>query len=347
MMQAHMGRLCSVMRVLGVLGIVGLIILAIPQLSHAEPTLTIYSGRGERFTRPVLQAFTEQTGIAVRMQTGSSAALLAKLREEGTRSPADVFITNYVGVLEEARKHDLLTPCTSPMVAQIPAEFRATDNTWLAFSARMRVIVYNTNLVQPGGITSVLDLADPKWHGQVATVTSGNQSFIGGLTALYAVLGEKKTTAFLQGLKANSRGLVMPKHTPIVKAVAAGQVPLGYVNHYYYYRYKAKQPQAPLGIVFPDQGPEGTGSVVTVAGAAILRASKHQETAQRFMEFLIAPQGQQIFAEVNYEYPVNPQVPAHPAVVPRQTLKLAPVNLALAYASRTRAIALIEQVGLE
>jgi iron(III) transport system substrate-binding protein len=318
-----------------------------PQGAHAAPVLTVYSGRGEQFTRPVLRAFTEQTGIAVRLQTAKSAALLAKLREEGDRSPADVFITNYVGVLEEARKHGLLTPCTSPIVQQIPSEFRAPDNTWLAFSARMRVIVYNTALVHPGDLTSVLDLADPKWRGKVATVTSGNQSFIGGLTALYALLGEEKVEAFLRGLKTNSRGLVMPKHTPIVKAVAAGQVPLGYVNHYYYYRYKAKHPRAPLGIVFPDQGPAGTGAVVTVAGAAILKASKHREAAQRFLEFLITPEGQKIFAEVNYEYPVNPQVPTHPAVVPRETIKLAPVDLALAYASRVKVIALIEKVGLE
>lgn len=346
-MQVNTGRSSTMTKALMLISIIWLVIMGWLWESRAESPLTVYSGRGEQFTRPVLQAFTEQTSIAVRLQTATSAALLAKLREEGMHSPADVFITNYVGVLEEARKHGLLTPLASPMVQQVPPEFRAADNTWVAFSARMRVIVYNTKLVQPGKITSVLDLAKPTWRGKVATVTSGNQSFIGGLTALYALLGEERTEGFLRGLKANSQGLVMPKHTPIVKAVAAGQVPLGYVNHYYYYRYKTKHPLAPLGIVFPDQGPGESGAVVTVAGAAILKASQHRDIAQRFMEFLITLEGQQIFAEVNYEYPVNQQVPTHPMVMPREAIKLAPVNLALAYASRTKAIALVEKVGLE
>ncbi len=313
----------------------------------AETALTIYSGRGEKFTRPVTKAFTEQTGIPVRLQTGKSTALLAKLRVEGDRSPADVFITNYVGVLEQARGQGLLTAVTSSKVQDIPAEFRAADNTWVAFSARLRVIVYNTDMVKPGEITSLLDLADPAWQGKVGTVTSGNQSFIGGATALYALRGAETTEKFLWGLKANSQGRVMPKHTPVVSAVAAGQFPLGYVNHYYYYRHKAKRPEAALGIVIPDQGPDDMGAVVTVTGAAILKASKNRTAAERFMEFLISPAGQQIFAAVNYEYPVNPAVPAHKAVVPRSTVKIAPVNLALAYDSRNKAIALIEKVGLE
>ncbi|MGQ4810114.1 Iron deficiency-induced protein A [Candidatus Entotheonellaceae bacterium PAL068K] len=346
-MQRHTTRRYTATRVWVLLGLGWLILTGLPRESRAAATLTVYSGRGEQFTRPVLHAFSAQTGIRIRLQTATSAALLAKLREEGARSPADVFITNYVGVLEEARKYGLLTPCTSPMVSQVLPEFRGPDHAWLALSARLRVIVYNTDMIKPGAITSVLDLAAPQWRGKVATVTSGNQSFIGGLTALYALLGEAQTATFLRGLRANSQGLVMPKHTPIVKAVAAGLVPLGYVNHYYYYRYKTQHPQAPLGIVFPDQGADATGAVVTVAGAAILKASTHRDAAQRFMEFLMAPAGQKVFAEVNYEYPVNPQVPAHPAVVPRETVKLAPVNLALAYANRARAISLIETIGLD
>lgn len=310
-------------------------------------TLTIYSGRGEKFTKPVVEAFTEQTGIAVQLQTGASGALLAKLQAEGERSPADVFVTNYVGVLEEARRHGLLAPVTAPTLTRIGTEFRAVDDTWLALSARLRVIVYNTDMLQPGAITSLLELADPKWQGQVGTVTSGNQSFIGGLSAIYALQGEAVTEAFLQGLKANSEGQVLPKHTPVVSAVATGQFPLGYVNHYYYYRHKSKAPAAALGILVPDQQDGQMGAVVTVAGAGILKGAKNPDAAQEFMAFLISPAGQEIFAAVNYEYPVNPSVPAHEAVVPRDRIKIAPVNLSMAHASRDKAIALIDKVGLD
>ncbi len=330
----------------------GLMTLALAALigwpvGAVSQTLTVYSGRGEKFTRPVVAAFTKQTGIAVQVQTGASGALLAKLQVEGERSPADVFMTNYVGVLEEARRHGLLAPVTVPTLTQVAPEFRAADDTWLAFSARLRVIVYNTDLIQPGAITSLLELADPRWQGQVGTVTSGNQSFIGGLSAIYALQGETATETFLSGLKANSEGRVLPKHTPVVSAVAAGQFPLGYVNHYYYYRHKAREPEAPLGILIPDQQDGQMGAVVTVAGAAVLNASKNPEAAQEFMAFLISPAGQQIFAAVNYEYPVNPNVPAHASVVPRDRIKIAPVNLSMAHASRDRAIALIDKVGLD
>ena len=342
---AHLARKTLVIQ-RGLLALTLLMLIAWP-VNVVAQTLTIYSGRGEKFTKPVVEAFTEQTGIAVQLQTGASGALLAKLQVEGERSPADVFITNYVGVLEEARRHGLLAPVTVPTLAQIAPEFRAVDDTWLAFSARLRVIVYNTDRVQPGAVTSLLELADPKWQGQVGTVTSGNQSFIGGLSALYALQGEAATEAFLRGLKANSEGRVLPKHTPVVSAVAAGQFPLGYVNHYYYYRHKAKEPDAPLAILIPDQQDDQMGAVVTVAGAAVLKAASNPEAAQAFMAFLISPAGQEIFAAVNYEYPVNPSVPAHEAVVPRGRIKIAPVNLSMAHDSRDKAIALIDKVGLD
>ena len=320
--------------------------IAWPLTALSQP-LTVYSGRGEKFTRPVIEAFAKHTGIEVRLQTGASGALLAKLRVEGGRSPADVFITNYVGVLEEARRHGLLAPVTVPALSSIAPEFRAADDTWVAFSARLRVIVYNTDAIQPGAVTSLMDLADPKWRGRVGTVSSGNQSFIGGLSAIYALQGEAATEAFLRGLKANSQGQVLPKHTPVVSAVAAGQFPLGYVNHYYYYRHMARDPDAPLGLLVPDQQEGQMGAVVTVAGAGVLQAAPNPAAAQEFMAFLVSPAGQEIFAAVNYEYPVVASVPAHEAVVPRDRINIAPVDLSMAHASRDKAIALIDKVGLD
>lgn len=319
-----------------------------PAVGAAEP-LIIYSGRGEKFTKPIVETFQRVTGIPVNYQIGRSGALLAKIREEGARTPADVFITIYAGVLEQARKAGLLMRYDSPSARQIPAQFRAKDYSWVAISARTRVVVYNPNLVDPQkeGLTSLLDLAHPKWKGKVATVTSANQSFIGGLTVMYSLLGPEKVERFLRGLKANSKGLVFPKHTPIVSAVAAGQVPLGYVNHYYYYRHKAKKPNAPIEILYLDQGQKGMGAAITIAGAAILKATDNPAAAKRFIDFLVSPLGQKIFAEVNLEYPVSPTVPTHRSVLKRSAIKLAPVHLSLAADAREKAIALIERVGLE
>ena len=130
---------------------------------------------------------------------------------------------------------------------------------------------------------------------------------------------------------------MLPKHTPVVTAVAAGQFPLGYVNHYYYYRHMDREPDAPLGMLIPDQQEGQRGTVV--AGAGILRAAPNPDAAQEFMAFLISPAGQEIFTPVNYEYPVVPSVRAHAAVVPRDQIKIAPVDLSIAHASRDKAIA--------
>jgi iron(III) transport system substrate-binding protein len=310
-------------------------------------TLVIYSGRGEQFTKPIIEAFQQKTGIAVQYQTADSAALLAKLREEGEKTPADVFITNYAGVLEQARQDGLLRPFNSPLLQQISSEYRAPDNSWVALSARTRVVVYNTNLINPKELTSLLDLADPKWKGKVATVSSANASFIGGISAMYSLLGAEKTEHFLRSLKENTAGLVFPGHTPIVSAVASGQVPLGYVNHYYYYRHKAKDPTAPIDILYLDQGKEGMGAAFTITGAAILKHAKHGQAAQQFLDFLLSAEGQKIFADVNYEYPINPEVPTNPAVKKRSEIQLAPVNLTVDVDNQKKVVTLIEQIGLE
>jgi iron(III) transport system substrate-binding protein len=207
----------------GLMGTAGL-----PPGVRAAAQLTVYSGRGEQFTKPVTNAFTAKTGIPVQVQTGFSAALLAKLQVEKDKSPADIFMTNYVGVLEEARAHELLAPVTSPLVEQIPAPFRAEDNTWMALSARLRVIVYNTNMIRPDAVTSLFDLADPKWKGKVGTVTSGNESFIGGVTAIYALYGPEKTEGFCAGSKPIHKGKSCRSTRPLCQQWRRDSSPSGW-----------------------------------------------------------------------------------------------------------------------
>jgi iron(III) transport system substrate-binding protein len=307
--------------------------------------LVVYSGRGEKFTRPVLKAFTARTGIRAQSLVGNSGQMLAKIGLEGARTPADVFMANYAGVLERARRKGLLQSYRSPMLAHVPTEYVGRDAMWFGASARARAIVYNTNMSSGPPVASIMDLAKPRWRGKLAITVSTNGSFVGGLATMISQYGESRVRAFLEGIKANAGDNVFPKHTPIVSAVARGEMALGLVNHYYYYRAITKNPQAPIGIVFPDQ--EGAGTATTISGLAILKHAKHVGAARKFVDFVLSREGQKLFAEVNFEIPVSREVAAHTLLPPRKSLRLAPVSMGLKVEQIDRAVELIKSVGMQ
>ncbi|MCH8882158.1 MAG: extracellular solute-binding protein [SAR324 cluster bacterium] len=318
--------------------------VALPWPAAADE-LVIYSGRGERFTRPIVEAFEAATGIATQTLVGDSNQLLTRIEEEGERTQADVFLTNYAGLLDIARRRGLLQPYRSPAGERVPPEFHGPDDTWIAASARARVIVYNTDRVDPARLSSMLDLADPEWEGQLGITVSSNASFIGGLAAMIKQEGTERVRGFLEGIKPNAGKSVYPTHTPLVSAVARGEGAIGLINQYYYYRALAKNPALPLAIVYPDQ--ETHGATVTVSGLAILRHAHNVPSARRFVDFVLSDAGQKLFAEVNYEFPVSPTVPAHPLLPQPGTVKFSPVSQALQVEAIDEAVALIKSVGLQ
>ena len=307
--------------------------------------LVIYSGRGEKFTRPVVKAFTGRTGIRVQSLVSNSGQLLARIREEGPRTPADVFMTNYAGVLERARIGGLLQAYDSPMLAHIPERYVGPHRMWFGASARARAIVYNKRMFAAPPISSILDLARPEWGGRLGITVSTNGSFIGGLATMIGQHGEARVRAFLEGIRRNAGNNVFPKHTPIVSAVRRGEIALGLVNHYYYYRAISRRPDAPLGIIFPDQ--DGAGAPTTISGLAILKHAKHLAAARKFVDFVLSREGQKLFAEVNFEIPVSREVAAHPLLPPRESIRLAPVHQGLKLDSIDRAVELIKSVGMQ
>ena len=307
--------------------------------------LVVYSGRGERFTEPVLQAFRAKTGIATQALVGEATALLTRIEEEGPRTQADVFLSNYSGLLELARTKGLLQPYRSPMAANIPPEFHGIDDTWIAGSARVRAIVYNTKLADPARLKHMMDLADPRWQGKLGITVSSNASFIGGLAAMIHQEGAAQARRFLEGIRRNAGNHVYPSHTPVISAVARGEVAVGLVNQYYFYRAIAQNPELPLGIVYPDQ--DTHGSVVATTGLAILKYAKHPEAARKFIDFVLSDEGQKIFAEVNYEFPVNPRVERHPLLPKPGELRFSPVSQALQTGAIDQAVALIQEAGLQ
>ncbi|HEU0067686.1 MAG TPA: extracellular solute-binding protein [Nitrospiraceae bacterium] len=326
---------------------VGLISGSFAPFAQAADPLTIYSGRSERLIKPVLDAFTASTGIQIKLLSSGSTELVNRLKAEGDRTPADLLITNDAGTLELARTAGLLHPLKMREVERaIPAQFRAPDNAWVGLSGRFWIVAYNRTMVQPDQVTSLLDLADPKWKDKIAIPNSGSEYLQAGVSVIRAAYGDEKTKQFLQGLKTNADSHVYQKSSQIVDAVAKGQVALGIVNHYYVYRYLAAQPGAPIAVLMPDQQEGGMGAIMNVAGVGIIKSTKHLDSAKLLVEFLVAQAGQKLFAELDKEYPLHQDVKADPALIERKSFRAAQVPLSKLAELREPTLALIEQVGL-
>jgi len=313
----------------------------------AADTLTVYSGRSEKLIKPVLDEFTHKTGVRVELLSSGTTELVNRLKAEGDRTAADLLITNDAGSLELARSAGILRPLSMREVDRaIPPQFRAPDNAWVGLSGRFWIIVYNTSMVKPNQIGSLLDLAKPEWKDKIAIPNSGSEYLQAGVSVIKATHDDAKTKQFLQGLKDNAGSQVYQKSSQIVDAVAKGQVALGIVNHYYIYRQLAKQPTAPIAALMPDQQDGGMGAIMNVAGVGIVKFTKHYEGAKLLVEFMVAQAGQKLFADLNKEYPLHPEVKADPALVERKSFRAAQVPLTKLAELREPTLLLIEQVGL-
>ncbi|HSN04818.1 MAG TPA: extracellular solute-binding protein [Nitrospira sp.] len=318
-----------------------------PGPSPSAEKLTVYSGRSERLIKPVFDAFTAKTGIQIELLSSGTTELVNRLKAEGDRTPADLLLTNDAGSLELARGAGLLRPLNMREVDRaIPSQFRAADNSWVGLSGRFWIIVYNTSLVKPGQVHSLLDLADPQWKDKIAIPNSGSEYLQAGVSVIRATHGDERTRQFLTGLRDNAGSQVYQKSSQIVDAVAKGQVAMGIVNHYYVYRHLATQPTAPLAVLMPDQNEGAMGAIMNVTGIGITKSSTHADNAKLLIEFLVAQAGQKMFADLDKEYPLHPEVKADPALIDRKSFRAAMVPLTKLAELREPTLTLIEQVGL-
>ena len=323
------------------------VILSFPAISAAaDDSLVIYSGRSDKFVKPVITEFTRQTGIKVILHSGESTALLNKLRIEGKRTEADLFLSNDAGNLQRGSEWNLFRAINHTLVTPIDKTYRSANHRWVGLSARARVLVVNTQGPWADKLDSVFDLADPALKGQLGITNSTNGSYIAGVTVYMLAAGKDKTRQWLEGMKANVDGKVFNKHSKIVKAVASGKLQAGLVNHYYIYRHLDKHPDAPIKIVMPDQGKDGMGIAWNVAGIAITKNTQKAELAEKLVAYLISAEGQKQFAEVNREYPTRTGVAASSVIPAAGSYRVADVPMADLGKQRNATLSLIEQVGM-
>lgn len=297
----------------------------------ADPgRLVIYSGRSESLIQPIIDQFAAATGIQVEVRYGSTSEMAGVLLEEGANSPADIFYAQDPGGLGAVSQAGLLAPLPAELLARVPARFAAEDGTWVGISGRARVVVYNTSVITDPATElpqDIFDFIDPVWNGRIGWAPT-NGSFQAMVTAMRSVWGDEKTAEWLTGIQANNP-VVYDGNTPIVSGVAAGEVDVGFVNHYYLYRFLAEEGESfPARNQFLTSG--GPGSLIMVSGAGILNTAPNAANAQRFMDFMLSTPAQQYFAAQTYEYPVVEGVAVSGGIPPLADLDSIALNISLA-----------------
>ncbi len=262
--------------------------------------LVVYSGRSTSLVDPIIQQFAEVTGIDVKVKYGTTSQLAATLLEEGRNSPADVFFAQDPGGLGAVE--EMLAVLPDSILDQVPDWAHSPQGRWVGISGRARTVVYNTDRLTEADLPDdMLGFTDPKWKGRIGWAPT-NASFQTMVTAMRAVWGENKTRMWLQGIQANEPG-IYPKNTPQVAAAAAGEIDVGFVNHYYLFRFLAEEGEDFSARNYhPRAG--GPGSIIMVAGAGILTTAENRTNAERFLNFMLSTLGQQYFASQTFEYPL-------------------------------------------
>jgi len=281
-------------------------------------TLVLYSGRSKALVEPIVQRFTEETGVEVRVKYGKTAQLAVALQEEGTRSPADVFWAQDAGALGALVGAEMFSPLEEATLSRVPEAYRGADGLWVSTSGRARVLAYSSVRVAESDLpTSVFDLKDPKYRDRVGWAPT-NASFQAFVTAMRKTHGRDATKAWLTEMIANG-AQAYPKNTAIIQGIAAGEVDYGLPNHYYLLRFKTADKNYPVEQTAFAAG--DIGNLVNVAGAGVLKTSANQEAAQAFVAYLLSPKAQQFFASETFEYPVVADVIPSPRLQPLESLQ--------------------------
>ena len=311
--------------------------------ASGDASITVYSGRSEVLIQPVIDAFTEATGIGVAVKYAGSADLAATILEEGESSPADVFLSQDPASLGTIALDGLFGILPSTILDRVPTRFSDEHGRWVGTSGRARVVVYDASTMGPDELPPTEDgFVDTEWSGRVG-IAPTNGSFLAFVATKILLDGEAGTLAWLEGMAGNDSPKY-PKNSPIVAAVNSGQIDAGLVNHYYLLRALAENPDEPGRNFFFSVAT--AGSLVMPAGAGVLATSNNTDSAQKFIEFLLSDTSQRYFAEETFEYPLVPGIDADPSLPPLVSIPTPNINLSDLATVLDLATDLVAQAGL-
>ena len=337
---------------IGLLAAAGLVTAAITACgsdpgTSSSPALVLYNGQHEQTTQALVDAFEQQTGIKVTIRSGDEATLAEQVIQEGSRPAADLFYTENSPALMELGEQHLLARVDASTLAAVPAGDSSPSDTWVGVSARVSALVYNTSALSPSQLpSSVMDLANPRWAGKLG-IAPGETDFQPIITSIARAHGQAAALAWLKAVKANAGSHSYPDNETLTADVNSGQVEIGLVNHYYWYRLKAQLGAAAMHSALHYFAAGDPGYVLDVSGAAVLASSTHQAAAQKFLAFLVSARGQQILAQSDsFEYPLRPGIAAHPGMTPLAMLHPDPADTIASLGDGQGALSLLQQAQL-
>lgn len=312
--------------------------------------VNVYSARKEALIKPLLDRFSQETGIQVNLITGKADALLKRLQSEGRNSPADLLITTDAGRLYRATQAGVLREIHSSALNQaIPAQYRDPGGYWYGLSIRARTLVYSNERVKPGQLSSYEALADPRWRRRLCVRSSGNIYNQSLVASMIVSDGAEETQEWARGLVRNMARPPRGGDRDQLKAVAAGQCDITIVNTYYLgkmihsKRERERQAAARVALFWPNQ--DGRGTHVNVSGAGVTTAAPHPENALRLLEFLASDQAQAWYAASNYEYPVKAGVEWSDTLKQWGPFKSDSINLSLLGRYNPEAVKIMDRAG--
>lgn len=308
--------------------------------------ITVYNGQHLQLVSPLVSQFEATSSTVVSLRTDDEDTLTQQIIAEGSSSPADVMISENSPAVAALSEKGLLQTLPASILDQVPATDRSQTGTWVGISERVSVIVYNPSLISARDIpTSVLQLSAPRFAGKIALAPT-ESDFLPIVSAVYHSQGEHKTVQWLDGLKANSAAHVYPDDETVTAMVNNGEVALGVVNQYYWYRLRAVDGTSGMHSKIAFFAPGDPGYVIDISAAAVLKSAPQATRATQFVSFLVSEKGQQIIANgESFEYPIRPGVAVGAGQPPLASLAPNPITPAQ-LGDGSLALSLLHQAGL-
>jgi iron(III) transport system substrate-binding protein len=312
--------------------------------SSGGTSIVLYNGQHPQLTSALIAAFEKQTGITVRQRTNDSVVLADQILQEGSHSPADVYISENSPELMVLEEHGRLTNLSSSILDQVPTKDNSPKHQWVGIALRVSSLVYDPKLIANSKLpSSVLELAKPQWKGKIA-IAPTDSDFPPLVGAVIATYGPKAAATWLSGLKRNAQ--TYQDDEAVVAAVNRGDVATGIINQYYWYRLRLEVGAGAVHSAlyyFPNHD---VGSITNISGAAILTSSSHLQAAEAFVKFLVGQAAQRIIAKSDdFEYPARPDVAPNRSLPPLRAIAHATLSAAV-LGDDAQATKLLQKSGL-
>ncbi len=316
----------------------------------SEKIVNLYTDRHYESDDALYQKFTDQTGIKVNVVKGKPDELIERLKTEGADSEADLLVLADAGKFHQAKTAGLLQTASSEILnTNIPEKFRDRDGQWYGMTKRARAIIYSKERVNPTELSTYADLTDSRWGKKVLIRSSENVYNQSLLASFIELNGNDAAKAWAAGIVKNMARDPEGGDRDQAKAIVAGLGDVAVMNTYYFGQMlnssdeEEKKVAEALGVFFPDQ--DGSGTHVNISGIGLTKVSKNTDEAIALMEYLSGEEAQKAYAEVNYEYPVNPKVEPSELLKSWGTFKEQEIPLNVLGDLNTEAVRIFGEVG--